>query len=91
MLKSDEFEEKHHLLAVLTLITVRITTSCDRLPHPGGDGVECNGALQTLALHLAGHLVGLGDVVVHQQVRGGAAAAAIEPGPALPPSKGRCG
>ena len=83
-LKPVKSKESQNLLAAFTLITIRIAASGNGLPHPGGDGVECNGALQTLALHLAGHLVGLGDVVVHQQIGGGAAAAAIEPGPALP-------
>ena len=72
-------------LAVLALITVCIITFCIRdLPHACGDGLQGDGALQALALHFAGHLVGKTYVTVDQQVGGGAAAAAVEPGPALP-------
>ena len=74
-----------NLPAGLALITICIITVCiSGLPHAGSDGLQRNGALQTLPLHFAGHLVGQTYVTVHQQVGGGAAAATIKARPALP-------
>ena len=62
------------------IITIRIFS----LTHAGGDGLQRDGTLQTLPLHFTGHLIGQTYVTIHQQVGGGAAAAAIEARPALP-------
>ena len=51
--------------------------------HARPDGPHGDGALQPLALHIAAEAVRFFYVAVDKQVRGGTAAAAIEPRPAV--------